>query len=243
MLLNLGALMSGKSKAAIQAKELLRSECNGVLATHSKKLAGFPFGSLVPFCLDGDGLPVILISEIAQHTANIKADNKVSLTITQSGIDYVQSGARLTWIGCAEQTDDEISAERYYRFFPESRNYHKTHNFSFYRIVPVKSRFISGFGGIYWLDNEQVAESNPFAGLLEGEMIDHMNSDHASTLEDYWLQTGEVDFGNQSPVMVGADARGINLRAGHRVNRLQFSERAESPGEVRRQLIAMAHEK
>lgn len=60
------------AKAATQARELLLKEYRGVLSTHSKSMPGFPFGSVVPYCLDADGNPLILISRIAQHTHNLQ---------------------------------------------------------------------------------------------------------------------------------------------------------------------------
>ena len=54
-------------EAAKNARELLLKEYRGVLSTHSKSMPGFPFGSVVPYCLDEQGRPLILISRIAQH--------------------------------------------------------------------------------------------------------------------------------------------------------------------------------
>lgn len=56
------------------ARELLLKEYRGVLSTHSKSMPGFPFGSVVPYCLDAEGNPLILISRIAQHTHNLLKD-------------------------------------------------------------------------------------------------------------------------------------------------------------------------
>ena len=67
------------AKTAKHARELLLKEYRGMLATHSKKMPGFPFGSVVPYCLDADGRPLLLISSIAQHTHNLQADGRCSL--------------------------------------------------------------------------------------------------------------------------------------------------------------------
>lgn len=57
---------------AKNARELLLKEYRGALATQSKAMPGFPFGSVVPYCLDEQGRPLILISRIAQHTHNLQ---------------------------------------------------------------------------------------------------------------------------------------------------------------------------
>ncbi len=59
-------------EAVKHARELLLKEYRGVLSTHSKSMPGFPFGSVVPYCLDDQGRPLILISRIAQHTHNLQ---------------------------------------------------------------------------------------------------------------------------------------------------------------------------
>lgn len=59
-------------EAAKHARELLLKEYRGVLSTLSKAMPGFPFGSVVPYCLDEQGRPLILISRIAQHTHNLQ---------------------------------------------------------------------------------------------------------------------------------------------------------------------------
>ena len=68
-------------KAIKHARELLLKEYHGVLSTHSKAMPGFPFGSVVPYCLDAEGRPLLLISRIAQHTHNLQMQAKCSLLV------------------------------------------------------------------------------------------------------------------------------------------------------------------
>ena len=62
-------------------QQLLRHSYQGVLSTHSVQLQGYPFGSVVPFCLDKQGRVVVLISDLAQHTKNLKQDSRCSLLV------------------------------------------------------------------------------------------------------------------------------------------------------------------
>src|SRR5580700_5352671 len=55
----------------------------GTLSTHSRKLPGFPFGSVMPYALDERGRPIFLISTMAMHTQNMLADSHASLLVTQ----------------------------------------------------------------------------------------------------------------------------------------------------------------
>ena len=52
---------------ADDAKTLLLNEYHGVLSTHSADMPGFPFGSVVPYCLDSEGVAIILISSIIER--------------------------------------------------------------------------------------------------------------------------------------------------------------------------------
>ena len=57
------------------------------LSTLSKKHSGFPFGSLMPYALDSVGRPIFLVSSMAMHTQNLKADSRCSLYVGQVGAD------------------------------------------------------------------------------------------------------------------------------------------------------------
>jgi len=57
----------------------------GSLSTHSRKFAGFPFGSMMPFAVDERGRPVFFISTMAMHTQNLHQDARASLLMTQPG--------------------------------------------------------------------------------------------------------------------------------------------------------------
>jgi putative heme iron utilization protein len=67
--------------AHADARSLLLAAKAGILSTLSLDVPGFPFGSVVPYCLDRGGVPLILIADIAQHTRNLLADPRVSLTV------------------------------------------------------------------------------------------------------------------------------------------------------------------
>ena len=62
------------------AKELLRATRAGSLATIDRN-TGHPFASLVNIATDSDGSPVILISRLSTHTANLEADGRASVLL------------------------------------------------------------------------------------------------------------------------------------------------------------------
>jgi heme oxygenase (biliverdin-IX-beta and delta-forming) len=231
-----------KEKKAKAARNLLLSQYQGALSTHSVDVAGYPFGSVVPYCLNKSGLPIILISTIAQHTKNIKSDPKVSLLVTEPDADDVQTVGRTTYIGDAEILDqnDVDSIERYYQYFPQSRDYHLTHDFNLYYIKPTCIRFIGGFGQIYWIEKEEFLLANPFGLAEEKQMLDHMNADHLDAIRHYCDVCTIFYNESQSPEMVGIDSEGFHLRIGSRIYRINFTEPVTTAGAVRKALVDMA---
>lgn len=231
-----------KEKKSKAARGLLLSDYQAVLSTHSVDVAGYPFASVVPYCLNKAGEPLILISDIAQHTKNIWADPKVSLIVTEGDADDLQTVGRVTYIGNAEKLDeDDIdSIERYYNYFPQSRDYHKIHDFNFYRILTVRVRYIGGFGQIYWIEKDDFIRPNPFNLDEEKRMIDHMNTDHLEAIEHYCDLYNIHYTDKATPVMVGIDAEGFHLRTGARIHRLDFIEPVLTAGEARKALVDMA---
>jgi hypothetical protein len=174
------------SDPALTARRLLNHQSFGVLSTHSVDVPGYPFGSIAPYVLDYEGQPVILISNIAQHTRNIKQNRKVSLTVFDPRVDDAQASSRLSWIGDAdsiEQSEAE-TRDRYLRYFPSAESYFETHDFSFYRIRLRRARFIGGFGQIFWIEPDSMLVRNPFRET-EGGIIRHMNQDHRQALFRY----------------------------------------------------------
>ncbi|NKQ11896.1 DUF2470 domain-containing protein [Pseudomonas sp. SST3] len=230
------------AEAAKHARQLLLKEYRGVLSTHSATMPGFPFGSAVPYCLGEEGWPLMLISRIAQHTKNLRADPRCSLLVAERGAEDVQANGRLTVLTEArlltETAAIDAAAQRYYRYFPESRDYHRVHDFDFWVLQPVRWRYIGGFGAIHWLD--EVALANPFAGAGggEGEMLEHMNNDHAVAIAHYVEQEGLPTAPEAR--MVGIDSEGFHLRIGRAIHWLTFPATCTNPGAVRQALVAMA---
>ncbi len=224
---------------SVEARQLLLHSYQGVLSTHSQYMAGYPFGSVVPFCLDGDGHVIILISELAQHTKNLKADGHCSLLVLAEG-DDVQVAARLTLMSNAKpvaMAEVDAIAQRYYRYFPQSQDFHNIHDFSFWRLESVKSRFIGGFGRIHWVEANHLA--NPFFGDSEADMVQHMNADHANALPLYCQQAKIVVADDAAITMVGIDSEGFHLRVGDKIVYIAFPQTVHSPQQVREVLVAM----
>jgi len=218
---------------------LLKRQSVGVLSTHSVDVEGYPFGSIAPYILNYDGDPTILISEIAQHTRNIKRNNKVSLTVFDPRMDDPQASSRLTWIGNAESVDpsDTKIRHRYLPYFPSAESYFETHDFSLYRIRLRRARFIGGFGEIYWIEPDAMLLKNPFSETEIG-IVEHMNRDHKEALFHYCnvLKVATV----ADVTMTGIDSEGFDMLADNRKLRMDFDASISTLEAARATLVKLA---
>ncbi|MEB3233338.1 MAG: pyridoxamine 5'-phosphate oxidase family protein [Leptolyngbyaceae bacterium] len=153
-------------QAITAAQTLLKQQSFGILSTYSVDVAGFPFGSVTPYGLTLNYHPLIYISNIAQHTKNISADNRVALTIlaeaaTDNPQTDPQTRPRITVIGHAlpvsqDAPDSPALHQIYFNQFPDAEITLSQLGFYLYRIQPVRWRYIGGFGQIHWLEPEQL---------------------------------------------------------------------------------------
>lgn len=218
------------------ARTLLLEESFGVLSTISADVPGYPFGSVTPYCTDRQCRPIVYISYIAQHTKNIVADSRVSLTVVQSGTaEDVQAQGRVTCIANAKEVPSSETADvrdRYFRYFPSARQYERTHGFAFFRLELVRVRFIGGFGQIFWVEPDEFMTANPFSPAAETKIVQHMNKDHADALRRY--ARGEP------AEMAGIDAEGFDVLTAGRKVRIPFTSPVNSMEEARQALVEMA---
>ena len=225
---------------AEEARRFLRAHHNSVLSTLSKKLAGYPFGSLAPYMLDDQACPIILTSTLAEHTKNIEHDARVSLFVHELAQDS-QAHARLTVVGHAQRLADQTTIKpRYLRYFPSATSYFDTHDFFFYRIEPQHLRFIGGFGAIHWISVEDFRPPQSLLVEQEAGIIEHMNQDHVENLRSYCRHYRAVEA--LDVAMVGIDCDGFDVRADGKILRLEFNQPVLDAIQARTALVAMAHE-
>jgi hypothetical protein len=228
--------MSSTIQKNLAARALFLQQSFGVLSTISVDVPGYPFGSITPYCVDDQCRPVIYISQIAQHTRNIVADSRVSLTVVDNtgDSDDVQARGRVTCIANARPLGDNETdtRERYFRYFSSARQYDQTHDFAFFRLELVRVRFIGGFGQIYWVEPDEFMTKNPFSAVQESQIIQHMNNDHSDALRHY--------CGGDSAEMVGIDAEGFDLLRSGKKLRFTFKTPIRNMQEARQALVALA---
>ena len=93
---------------ATLARRLLRASDRAALSTalRDDRDETWPYGSLVLVACDHDGAPLLLLSDLAEHSGNIAHDPRLSLLFDDTaGLDDPLTGARLTLLGRAEISD------------------------------------------------------------------------------------------------------------------------------------------
>ena len=133
---------------AERARTLMHSCRIGSLSTLSRKQPGFPFGSLMPYSLDGQGRPIFLISTMAMHPQNLQADPRASLFVTESDAAGEALGAsRVTLIGNVTRIQESSLAEArslYLASYPDSKYCVDFEDFFFYRMDVLDVYYVGG---------------------------------------------------------------------------------------------------
>lgn len=234
---------------AERARTLLHVGRVGTLSTVSRKHSGWPFGSVMPYGLDGRGRPIFLMSDMAVHTQNIGADSRASLLATQPDWSGDPLGAaRVTLMGTvslvpAEERDRvrEVYLARY-----QSAKYWVDYSdFSFYRLEVVDAYFVGGFGVMGWVsaDEYAMAEPDPLADAA-AEILRHMNADHSDALLLFARVFGGFEADGATMTLVDRLGFHVRLRKGDQVRglRIPFTREVKSPEETRTVLVEMVHE-
>ncbi len=221
-------------------RSLLRTARWGTLASLS---AGAPYASLVTVATDTDGTPLVLISQLAVHTRNVRSDPRVSLLLASVGDGDPLSHPRISMAARAERSDDGRVRRRFLVRHPAAELYAGFADFSFWRLVPEGAHLVAGFGRIVDLEPRHLLTDLTGADdLVAGEAaaVAHMNEDHADALSLYAVRLlGQPDGPWRA---TGLDPDGLDLDDGTRTVRLPFPRRVASAGVLRQVLKALADE-
>ena len=160
-------------KLAIEpALQLLHGATYSTLATQSVQLPGYPYATVVPNVLDEHHRPLLLISALAEHTKNLLADSRVSLSLLEPDAGNVQTASRITLLGDAERFEpDALLKARYLRYLPDAEQYLQL-DFMFFRIVVQRLRHIAGIGRMGWLAAGELGAARSLPLELEKTLLE-----------------------------------------------------------------------
>jgi putative heme iron utilization protein len=229
------------------AKSLLRATRSGTLSTLDRN-SGYPFASLVNVATDADGSPVILISRLATHTANLEKDGRASVLLAETGKGDALAHPRLTVLGrfapvARESKEGQRLRRRSLARHPKSELYADFPDFAFWRMAVVSAHLNGGFARAADLKASDVltdlSGAEPIVDLEESA-IEHMNSDHAEACRLY--ATKLLGAAEGAWRCVGLDPDGLDLQQGQAALRLHFPQRVTDATGLRAILKRLADE-
>jgi hypothetical protein len=227
------------------AKTLLRATRAGSLATLDRN-TGHPFASLLNVATDSDGAPLILISRLSTHTANLEADGRAAVLLAASGKGDPLAHPRLTLTGSFARVDrDDPTEPRLRRRFlarhPKSELYAGFGDFAFWRLDAVSAHLNGGFARAADLKARDVITDMAGAENLidaEASAVAHMNTDHADAVRLYATKLLGAEDGPWR--LTGLDPEGLDLACGDAILRLPFSERVTTAQQLRKVVVDLA---
>ena len=230
-----------------RAITLVSEASTGTLSTLAKNPPGFPYGSFVAFSLV-DQSPVFLISDLAEHTKNLRNDSRASLLIVESADKEALANGRVTLMGKCHPWTNEKNTKRareaYLSMHPNAAYYADFQDFSFWRLEVESVRYIGGFGRMSWVSKDDwlAAKPDPLT-RFQNQIVDHMNEDHADTMVLYCKSFSRaVDA--TAAVMTSIDRYGFEMSAttaaGPRPIRVAFSSPISTPEDARSALVTLA---
>jgi putative heme iron utilization protein len=214
----------------------------GTLSTCSRKHAGYPFGSLMPYALDERGRPIFLISSMAVHAQNLQAESRASLFVPQPGaLGDPLGAARVTLMGTAGPAT-EGARERYLKLHENAGFWIDFEDFSLVQMEIMDVYYIGGFGVMGWVPAEEyrTASPDPLADAA-GRIIEHMNADHSDALRLLVRAFAGQDSDEARIISVDRLGFEVRLKTGDRVHgtRIPFLSEVKNVDESRKMLVEM----
>jgi putative heme iron utilization protein len=228
-----------------RARTLAASIPTGTLCTLAKEPAGAPYGSLVTFAMDGPD-PVFFISELAEHTKNLRGDARASLLVAEPGDGDPLAKGRVTLLGRARVVDGaerDAARDAYLARHPNASYYVDYSDFAFWKLDVESVRYIGGYGRMSWVDvaDWRRGEPDPVAPHATA-IVDHMNEDHVDAMVMF-CQAFTRATDTTTATMTSVDRYGFEISAqtgrGPRPIRLAFSAPIATPEDARREMVAL----
>jgi hypothetical protein len=194
---------------------LLHTAAVGTLATHARQPEGFPYPSMLPFAPDTRHRPTILVSRLAEHTHNLRADPRAGFLVVDAPDGDVLSGQRVTLLGTFEPVDSTPEVvQRYLRYHPDAERYLVLGDFTFWAMKLERLRYIGGFGAMGWLSGAELDSLPPLGVDEENALIEEFNRAYG---------------GGGAFQLLGVDRYGADLKLAGVRKRLAFDDAGLTP--------------
>ena len=236
-----------QDRSAGLVRGLVRAASRASLASSlTRNGHAWPYTSLVIPAFDLDACPLLLLSDLAEHSKNISANSRISLLFDgTSGYASPLAGPRVTVLGNAavveaHSADAQRLWRRYLARYPDAENYRQFSDFRLYHVAIEAVHSVAGFGEITWFGGAEVRlMRSTWEGLAESEstLLDHMNADHSQSVG----RLAQSLFGrsNNGWRIVGIDPDGADFTCNGQRERLNFHRTAQDADACRQALIEL----
>jgi putative heme iron utilization protein len=230
------------AKFVRDSRLLMRRARVAMVSTALKSGDGWPYGSLVSVAFDSDLSPLMLFSNLSDHTRNLAVDPRASLLFEEtSRLKNPQTGPRVSVLGRITKTSDQRHQRRFLALHPEAALYAGFGDFGFFRMQIERVHFVGGFAKAVWFKAPDiVADAKAATAVAKAEkgVLAHMNEDHADAIDHYAnALLGRAGSGWR---MTGIDPDGFDLRLGGRTARLEFDRLIGNRKAIREELVRLA---
>lgn len=222
--------------AGTLARRLVRLADRATLAT--RRADGWPYASLAEVATDYDGSPLLLLSELAEHTRNLRADPRLSLLFDGTiGLAEPLTGPRVSVLGTARPSEENGHRRRFIQRHPGAIAYAGFGDFHYWYVTVEQAHLVAGFGQIHWLAAAEVlVGEGALAGQAAG-IVEHMNQDHGDAIDLYArVLLGQSGEGWQ---MADIDSDGCDLVRAGETARLAFDVPVLTASEARGRLVEL----
>jgi putative heme iron utilization protein len=149
--------MADPKELVTTVRELLRRAPRASLATSNE--AGAPYASLVLVADDERGAPLLLLSDLAEHTKNLARDARASVLVEAADGGDPLAAPRATFLGTMARVADEAMRARFVARHPSAAVYAGFADFAVHRLEVERVHLVAGFGRIDWISGRDYASN------------------------------------------------------------------------------------
>jgi putative heme iron utilization protein len=203
----------------------------------------WPYVSLVLVASDHDASPLLLLSDLADHTKNLRGDPRAALLIDgTAGWRDTLAGPRASLLGRIEPCEDARLEARFLARHPNAAVYAGFADFHLYRMAVERAHLVAGFGEIHWLEADAVLFDTSRSAALaaaEADILAHMNEDHADAVRAIANSAAAPAAKAEDWSMTGIDPEGADFRSANASLRVVFEAPVHDAEGARRELVRL----
>ncbi len=254
-------------KLNFATRQLIRSCSNGYLATEfdpknfvkekTKIKDIFPYSSFILTAFDYDLSPIIMVSDLSEHTKNLGYNNLASIMLYEEQKMYKffpkfnlndkkeffyedpMSRPRVTLIGKLRKTKSKVHKDRFLSRHLASNLYAGFEDMNFFVMDILAAHLVGGFAQVKWFSNNDL-KCKDFENFekYENQIIEHMNNCHSESLKEYVRAFIPEYFENDSNwKLIGIDPDGFDLRMGSKILRYSFDKQINDPKKLKETFV------